>query len=243
MFSGKDDALRKTLCITAGSHDKIFPARSLEVPGDSIAQTEPDERMQERIGTRLANEPHEDGSRSRRKVRHTQKIASPKRGQGRLRKATGSVGMIADNAFDDESVPRQEARKIAGNSRARHMDQPPGPGVKVLADEDRQALQVASGGMDTGEAVFPGPGCRDRADSEDRNGTVHRGPCEGIGTIGARHHTSLDTVEVAKRDGDVDDRQQRSNEGLDSATPENGRKGKGVPLRPCEEDSHGIRLP
>lgn len=116
MFSGKGDALRKTLCITARSHDQILPARSFEVSGNSIAQTEPDERLQERIGTRLANEPHEDGSRSRRKVRHTQKIASAKRGQGRLRKAAGSVCMIADNAFDDESVPRQEARKVAGNS-------------------------------------------------------------------------------------------------------------------------------
>lgn len=123
------------------------------------------------------------------------------------------------------------------------MNQPPGHRVKVLADEDRQTLQVAPSGMDTGEAVFPGPGRRGRADSKDRNATVRRGPREGIGAVGARHHTPLDTVEVAKRDGDVDDRQQRSDEGLDSAIPESGRKGKGVPLRPCEENSHGIRLP
>ena len=243
MFSGKNDALRKTLCITARSHDKIFPARSLEISGDGIAQTKPDERLQGRIGVRLANEPHEDGSRSRRKVRHTQKIASAKRGQRRLWKATGSLGMIADNAFDDESVPRQEARKVAGNSRARHMNQPPRNGIKVPADEDRQTLQVSPSGMDAGEAVFPGPGCGGRADSKHRNATVRGGPCEGIGAVGARHRTSLDTVKVAKRDGDVDDRQQWGNEGLDSTNPENGRKGKGVPLRPREENSHGIRLP
>lgn len=243
MFSGKDDAPRKTLCITARGHDKTFPARSLKGPGDSVAQTEPDERLQARSGTRLANEPHEDCGRSRRKMGHAQKMASPKRGQGRLWQATDSVGMIADNPFDDESVPRQEARQIAGDSRARHMNQSPGSGVKVLADEDRKALQVASGSMDTREAVIPCPACRDRADGQDRNRTVGRGPCKSIGAIGARHHASLDSAKVAKRDGDVDDRQQRSNEGLNSPPPENGRKGKGVPLRPCHENGHGIRLP
>ncbi len=219
MFSGKGNAPRKALRITARSHDKIFPARSLEGPGDCIAQTEPHERLQGRLDTRLTNEPHEDCGRSRRKVGHTQKMASPKRGQGHLRKATGSFGMIADNTFDDESIPRQEARKVTGNSRTRHMDQSPDSRVKAPADEDRQALQVASSGMDTGEAVFPCPGCRDRANSEDRNRTIRRGPCEGIGAIGACHHASLDTIEIANRDGDVDDHQQRSNEGLDPATP------------------------
>lgn len=243
MFSGKDDAPRKALCITARGHDKIFPARPLKRPGDSVAQTEPDERLQARFDTRLANEPHEDCGRSRRKVGHTQKMASPKRGQGHLWKANDSVRMIADNPFDDESVPRKETRQIAGDSRARHMNQSPGSGVKVPADEDRKALQVASGSVYTGETVIPCPACRDRADGQDRNRTVGRGPCEGIGAIGARHHTSLDTVKVAKRDGDIDDRQQRSNEALDAATPENGREGQGVLLRPCHENGHGIRLP
>ena len=243
MFSGKDDAPRKTLCITARGHDKIFPARSLKGPGDSVAQTEPDERPQARFGTRLANEPHEDCGRSRRKMGHAPKMASPQRAQGHLWKATDSVRMIADHSFDDESVPRQETRQIACDFRARHVNQSPNSGIEVLADEDCKALQVASGSADTGEAVFPCPACRDRADCQDRNRTVGRGPCEGVGAVGARHHTSLDTVKVAKRDGDVDDRQQRSNEALDAATPENGRKGKGVPLRPCHEDSHGIRLP
>ncbi len=243
MFSGTNNALCKALRVTAGSHDKILPARFPEGPRDSIAQAKTGERRQEHGHTGLPNESQEDCGCSRRKVRDTLKIASPKRGQGRLWKVTGGLGMIADNAFDDESVSRQHVCQVAGNRRTRYVDQSPGPRVKPPSDEHRQALDVAAGGMNTGETVIPCPPCRGSSDSEDRNAPVCRGPCEGIGTMGARHHTSLGTVEVTQRDRNVDDREKRSNNGLDSATPENGREGEGISLRPCQENGHGILLP